>query len=62
MAQKHVRAPRKHRTSENSVKAKFAVFHFHALRCILSHSNNPRRVRRGYANERGNLAHTLAVR
>jgi hypothetical protein len=43
------------RTSENSVNAKFnfAEFPFHALRCILSHSNNPRRVRRGYANERG---------
>jgi hypothetical protein len=29
---KHVRAPRKRRTSENSVKAKFAEFPFHTLR------------------------------
>src|ERR687893_2437315 len=29
---------------------------------ILRYGNSPRRVRRGYGNERGNLAHTLAVR
>jgi hypothetical protein len=29
---KHVRVPRKRRTSENSVKAKFAEILFHALR------------------------------
>src|SRR5215217_7386035 len=31
---KHVRAPRKRRTSENSVKAKFAQYPYHVLRCI----------------------------
>jgi hypothetical protein len=29
---KHVRAPRKHRTSENAQNANFAEFLFHALR------------------------------
>src|SRR5215217_9190083 len=30
------RAPRERRTSENSVKAKFAEYLFHALRCIMN--------------------------
>jgi hypothetical protein len=32
MAPKHNGAPWKRRTSETSVEAKFAEFHFHALR------------------------------
>jgi hypothetical protein len=31
---KHVRAPKKRRTSENSVKASFGASTFHALECI----------------------------
>src|SRR5215203_3222352 len=59
---KQLPRPPSTRSSQNPQNANFVEFYFHALQCILAHSNNPRQVRRGYGNVLGKPSNALSVR